>query len=340
MNRVRSAIAGAPIYTILVASIVLIIVADPSFASPGSFLVFVVQPAAAAMILAAGEVVVLITGEFDVSIGSLVTVVVLAAAALLRGESSGLWWVLVLLAGIGLTVGLTNGILSTVLGVPSFIATLGMQLVLAGGIFLFTGGAPAGSLPSTFSFLGDGSFFGVPVLGTLPYAVIVLVPIGALLIWILHHTDFGHQVFAVGSNPRAAALSGVSVTRVKIGAFLVSGVCAVVGGILIGGFGGVSPTAGQGLEFQAIAAAVLGGAVLGGGKGSVLGAMAGALTLECLFTVITVYGLPDPLRYAVQGAALMAAAAYSARRLQLGGFSSHRRVSSAEKGVVGIEQEG
>ena len=97
-------------------------------------------------------------------------------------------------------------------------------------------------------------------------------------------SDFGRQLIATGDNERAARLSGVRVDRVRILAFVLSGALAAVAGILLGGFGGVSAQVGQGLEFDAITACVLGGVVLGGGRGSVVAAMAGALTLEALFT--------------------------------------------------------
>lgn len=126
-------------------------------------------------------------------------------------------------------------------------------------------------------------------------------------------------MLAVGDNAQAARLGGVKVERIRIIAFVLSAISAVVAGILQGGFGGVNPEAGEGFELQAISAAVLGGAVLLGGRGSMAAAITGALALEALFTLLNLLGLPKPLRDAVQGLIIVGAvayAAYTARRRQ------------------------
>src|SRR5690606_36212840 len=127
------------------------------------------------------------------------------------------------------------------------------------------------------------------------------------------------QMLAVGDNAQAARLGGVKVESIRIIAFVLSAISAVVAGILQGGFGGVNPEAGEGLELQAISAAVLGGAVLLGGRGSMAAAITGALALEALFTLLNLLGLPKPLRDAVQGLIIVGAVAYvayTARRRQ------------------------
>ena len=128
--------------------------------------------------------------------------------------------------------------------------------------------------------------------------------------------DFGRQLIAVGDNERAARLSGVRVDRVRILAFVLSGALAAVAGIMLAGFGGVSAQAGLGLEFDAITACVLGGVVLGGGRGSVVAAMAGALTLEALFTWLNLQGISGALEDTVQGVIIIAAVSFAAYRLR------------------------
>ncbi|MBV8702952.1 MAG: ABC transporter permease, partial [Acetobacteraceae bacterium] len=135
-----------------------------------------------------------------------------------------------------------------------------------------------------------------------------------LFAWLVHRTVFGKQLLAVGDNPRAALLAGVRVGAVRVAAFVISALAAVTGGILLGGFAGVSNDVGQGLELQAIAACVIGGTQLMGGGGTVLGAVAGALTLFALFTLLNLLGLPEPLRVAIQGAILIAAMALGSLR--------------------------
>ena len=159
--------------------------------------------------------------------------------------------------------------------------------------------------------MGRGNIEPFPVIGQLPYAVVILIVVGLLAAYIFHGTNYGRQLLALGDNPRAARLSGVNAPRIRVLAFIISAVSAVIAGILLGGFGGVNIKAGDGLELQAISAAVLGGAVLLGGRGSVLAAMAGALALELLFTLLNLLGLPKPLRDAVQGLIIIGAVAYA-----------------------------
>ncbi|WP_436761352.1 ABC transporter permease [Streptosporangium sp. V21-05] len=295
-----------PILAVLTVLLVAIAAANPFFLEPAGFLAFL-KRAAPLVILAAGQYFVIVSGEFDLSVGSLVTVEVVVAARLLDGEESATWWVLVLLIAIGLLVGLVNGAITTALRVPSFITTLGMMLILSGAVFLWTGGAPRGALSEGFRAFGRGS------LGPVPWSVIILVVVAGAGIALMR-SDFGKRLMATGDNERAAALSGIGVHRMRILAFVISGLAAAVAAILLGGFAGVSAQVGQGLEFSAITAVVLGGVVLGGGRGSVVAAMAGALTLEALFTLLNLYGISGALEYTVQGVIIIAAVAAGALR--------------------------
>ncbi|MCC6314894.1 MAG: ABC transporter permease [Thermomicrobiales bacterium] len=313
-QRAWSAIRGAaPIFLVLLALLVAIAIRNPNFTEPSVFLAFL-KRATPLAILAAGQLFVVVAGEIDLSVGSLITAVVVAAAGLIDGDPAKTWPVIALLFLGGAVVGSINGSITTRLGVPSFITTLGMLLVLQGGALLATGGSPRGSLPDNFRVFGRRGFEGVPAIGQLPYSVVILVVVGALAVALLHRTTFGKQLFAAGGNPRAATLSGVDVPRVRTFAFMLSAISAVVAGILLGGFAGLSQNAGEGAEFQAISAVVLGGASLSGGRGGTIAAMAGALTLEALFTLLNLLGLPKPLRDAVQGAIIIAAVAFAAYR--------------------------
>ncbi|MGK5440862.1 ABC transporter permease [Micromonospora sp. URMC 105] len=231
--------AVPPIWLVLAVVIVLIAWRNPTFVEPGPFLAFLRRCAPLA-VLAAGQVFVIIAGEFDLSVGALVTAVVVVAARLSDGDPAATWWLIPLLLAAGAGVGLVNGLVTTRLRVPSFIATLGMLLVLNGAVFLWSGGAPRGSLADNFRQFGR---FGIdlPGLGQLPYAVLILVAVGVGSWLLLSHSRFGHQVYAAGGNPRAAALSGVDVRRVRTVAFVISGLAAVVAGILLGGFPGSPP---------------------------------------------------------------------------------------------------
>jgi ribose transport system permease protein len=306
---------AGPIFVILVVLLVLITLKNPNFAKPSVFLAFF-KAAAPLAILAAGQLFVIVSGEIDLSVGSLITVVVTSAALMIAGNPALALPVIGVLFGIGIVVGLINGVVTTRLGVPSFIATLGMLLVLSGGIFYLTGGAPRGSLSENFRVFGRGNIDGVPLIGQIPISVVILLIVGVVAWWLLHRTNFGHELVATGGNSRAAQLAGIDIKNVRTMAFILSGVSAVIAGILLGGFAGVSAQVGQTYEFQAISAAVLGGAVLGGGRGSIPTTIAGALTLQALFTLLNLYGFPTPIRDAVQGVIIIGAVAYASYRLR------------------------
>ena len=302
------------IFVLLLILWIWITILNPTFAEPGPFLAYL-KRSAPLVILAAGAYFVLVSGNFDLSVGSLVTVMVVVAARLIDGEESRMWPVIVVLLLIGLVVGFVNGFISTVMRVPSFITTLGMLLILSGAVQWWSGGSPKGALSDNFRSIGRGGIEGVPVIDQLPWSVILLLVVGVGSV-LLMRADFGRQLIAVGDNERAARLSGVRVDRVRIMAFVLSGMSAAVAGILLAGFGGVSAQSGLGLEFDAITACVLGGVVLGGGRGSVVAAMAGALTLEALFTWLNLQGVSGALEDTVQGVIIIAAVSFAAYRLR------------------------
>lgn len=313
-RRILRALMGtAPIFIVLIGLLIWITIENPNFTNPNVFLIFL-RRAAPLMILAAGQLFVILSGEFDLSVGALITLVVIVAARLTDGDPSLTWPVIALLVGIGALVGLINGVITTKLAVPSFITTLGMMLILDGWTSWWTGGTPRGDLPDNFRQWGRVGIENVPVLGQLPWSVVILAVFGGITTWILHGTAFGKQVYAAGGNARAAFLSGVNVDGVRIAAFVISALSAVITGILLGGFSGVSPNAGAGYEFQAISAVVLGGAALGGGRGAMIPTLAGAMALEALFTLLNLLGLPKPIRDAVQGAIIIFAIAFAAFR--------------------------
>lgn len=302
-----------PVYFILAALIVAIIANNPNFVEPTGYMNFL-KRAAPLAILAAGQLYVIVAGGFDLSVGSLITLVVVGSSMLSNNDPHATWWVICVMAGIGIVVGLINGLVVCYLKVPSLIATLGMMITLNGFAFMWSGGAPRGYLPDSFRYFGRVNIMDVPVIRMLPVALIVLVVVGAVLYWLMHRTNLGRMIHAVGDNPRAAQLAGVPINRVRIAAFVVSSLSAVVAGILLAGFAGVSTDVGTGYELQAITAAVLGGAQLLGGRGSVPAAIAGALTLTAIFTLLNFLGLPQPVRQVVQGLILIAAVALAMYR--------------------------
>ncbi len=311
-DRLASGIRSIPpIYVVLILLLIGIGLLNPMFFEPSGIL-NLLRRAAPLMVLTAGQLFVIVVGGFDLSVGSLMSLTVIGASLLINNDPSNTWWAILVLFAIGALVGLINGVIVAYLKVPSLIATLGMLLVLRGAGLYWTGGAPRGYLTDNFRMFGRGWLEPFPLVERFPYAVIVLIIVSGIAIYLFHYTNLGRQLLAVGDNPRAANLAGIKVEKVRIVAFIVSAMAAVIAGILQGGFGGVNPEAGEGYELQSISAAVLGGAVLLGGRGSVPAAIAGALALEALFTLLNLLGLPKPLRDAVQGLIIIGAVAYAA----------------------------
>ena len=313
VSRLRTWLRGptAPVYLVLLVAWLWLALVEPTYFQPRVLLVFLLKGAVPLLIVAMGQLFVVVGGGFDLSVGGLVSFNGAMAAILMDGDPNRMWWVMAIMLATGAAVGLFNGAATVYLKVPSFVTTLGSLLVLAGAALFITDGAPRGDLPDEFRVFGRGQINDVPILGALPYAVIVLAVVAPLAGWLLHRTRFGHQVFAVGANQRAALLSGANVRRIKIATFFLSGLLAAIGGILLSGFIGVAPDIGAGLEFESIAAVVLGGAVLGGGTGSIPAALAGATTLTVVFTLLNQLGYERPVRLVVQAAILIGAVAFT-----------------------------
>jgi ribose transport system permease protein len=323
---------NATVFILLAVIFAAIIWLNPNFAAPLSLMAFV-KKVAPLVLLAIGQYFVIVAGEFDLSVGSLVGAQVVIAALLIDGDEGATVPVILLMFAGGILIGLLNGLITTLLKVPSIITTLGTMLVLYGAIRWLTGGAPTGSLSEAFRAAGRQGIDGFPLLGQLPWALLILIGVGAAAVWLMR-SSWGHTLIAVGDNDRAAGFAGTRVWWVKTVAFMLSGFLATAAGVLIGGYAGVTAQVGQGMEFVAITAVVLGGVVLGGGRGWVVAAMAGALTVEALFTLFNQLSLPSTIRPAAQGLIIIAAVAYAAmdraRRLRTPTIESNPSPSHAD----------
>ncbi|MGH8878955.1 MAG: ABC transporter permease [Stackebrandtia sp.] len=298
------------VYALLVLIFAVILVRDISFAEPSSLLSFA-KKAAPLIVLAVGQYLVIVSGELDLSVGSLVGFQVVLAALLIDGQEARTVPVLLVMFAFGAFVGLVNGLITTLLKVPSIITTLGTMLILFGAIRLLTGGAPTGALSEGFRAAGRRGIE-LPWIGLVPWSLPIIVALGFGAAALMR-SSYGRTLMAVGDNDRAAGLSGVRVWRTRTLAFVMSGVLATAAAVLIGGFAGVTAQVGEGKEFVAITAVVLGGVVLGGGRGAVVAAIAGAVTVEALFTLFNQLSLPSTIRPAAQGLIIIAAVGYAAR---------------------------
>ena len=292
---------------------------QPTYLEPAGAMNFL-RRAAPLAILASGQLFVLVSGGFDLSVGSLVTLTVIGGSMLTANDPSKTWSTIAVLYAIGLFVGLINGAVVAYLKTPvdhrdardaavgqrrgdDVVRRLAARISARQFSHVRTVRVPRRAGHQDLSARDRGPRRGRR----------------ALAHWGLHATVFGRRVFAVGDNPRAAELAGVRVEFVRLGVFVISALSAVTAGVLLGGFGGVSVDVGRGLELQAIAACVVGGVQLMGGRGTVVGAVAGALTFTALFTLLTLLGWPQPLKETAQGFILIAAVAIGAWRRRRAG---------------------
>lgn len=297
------------VYLLLAGLLIAITALNPSFAEPSQLVRFI-QRVSPIAIVAIGQYFVIVSGEFDLSVGSLVTTQVVLAGTLIGQDAGRSVPVLLLLVVLGTVVGLVNGLVSTLLKVPSFIVTLGMVLALYGGVMWWTGGAATGNPADEFRMIGRGGILDVPVVGMLPWAVLILAAIvgGAAY---LSRRPYGRVLVAIGDSADVARYAGAHPWRTKTIAFVLSSLSATVAGVLLVGYAGVHPSVGRGYEFISITAVVLGGVMLGGGRGSECGALAGAFALESLFTLLNFTDVPSTMRDAIQGVIIIAAVAYA-----------------------------
>ena len=227
-------------------------------------------------IIAVGQLLVILTAGIDLSVGSVLGLTGCVTAQLLvEGMPVPLAIVVGLLVGVAL--GLFNGSLVAYGKLPPFIVTLGMLGIARGLVLVLTDASTVQPLPDSFANIANGDFLGLPNLLWM-FAVVVVVTA-----FVLRRTVFGRYIYAVGSNPESARLSGVPVTAVLVSVYSLAGLLAAVGGVLFASrLNAGIPTAGTGYELNAIAACVIGGASLFGAKGGAFGAAAGALIVATL----------------------------------------------------------
>lgn len=260
--------------------------------------------AAILALLAVGQTVVVITGNIDLSVGSVVGLVAFAAGKLaLAGERN---LAVVLLAGmaIGAGCGLVNGVLVSLFRVPALVVTLGTLYVIQGADFYWAHGQQinAADVPGSLLRLGNGGVFGVPYLPLI--SACVMLAIGHYL----RAYPSGREFYAIGSNPDAARLAGIPIRRRILAAYLCSGILAGLAGVLwLARFGTVVADAAHGWELRVVAAVVVGGVAIVGGLGSVYGAALGALLLTTIGSVLVVLRIDPFWQDAIAGLLLLCA---------------------------------
>ncbi|QKG18905.1 ABC transporter permease [Actinomadura verrucosospora] len=301
-SRLSSAAAAArrlrAVWMLLLVGIVLTI-ASPVFLTHNNLMNVGLATSVAAL-LAVGQTYVIILAEIDLSVGAALGFTAVVTAQTLRDHG--------LVAGVaagvaaGAAIGLVNGLLVTKTRMPSFIATLATMSVLSGLSLQLTKGNPVAVTDYDFQGIGQNRIAGVPV------PVVIMLVVFAAAGYLLARTRFGRHVYATGDNTEAARLSGVRTDRVKILAFVISGVLAALAGfILTARLSTAEPTAGTGLELEAIAAVIIGGTSLAGGRGTLLGTLVGALVLGVIDNGMNLLDVSPFLQNVVKGLVILLA---------------------------------
>ena len=277
-----------------------------SFFSLNNILNIIRQTAVVSMIAVTMTFVIAI-GEIDLSVGSTIGLSGLMAALVLQSTDNIPLAILAALA-VGLVVGLINGLLIVALNLPSFLVTLGMQMVLVGTSMWITNttAIPIGNTTFTFIF-GGGS------IGKLPLLLLWVLITGAVGSIVLNRTPYGKKVLAVGGNATSARYSGINVKKIVVYVFVYSSLIAALGGMLYAGrMSSGRYTFGDGLELDAIASVILGGTSMAGGNGSIVGAIIGSLLIGTINNGLMFFGLSTAQQTVAKGAIIILSVALSA----------------------------
>ncbi len=312
----REAIASSPatpVYGALLGVFILawiIVTIDGGTFLTVSNIVNMLQRSVALGIVSAGQTVAILAGSLDLSVAYLISLSSLVTAEVMDGSDANIVPATAAVLALGVIVGLGNGLIITKLRVNAFIATLGTALIIS-GIIQNRYDGPAGSIGDGFEQLGYTRF------GVIPASVFLLAAVVAIVYFLLRWTRFGFRLYAVGGDEEVSRLSGVRTHRTIIAAHIVCSVCAAITGLFLASrLGAGTPTVGTdgGYDLESIAAVVLGGTALAGGRGGVLGTIGGVFILAVLDNTFNQLEVNAFLKDVVRGVIIIAAVAVYARR--------------------------
>jgi ribose/xylose/arabinose/galactoside ABC-type transport system permease subunit len=259
----------------------------------------IIRQTAVVGLLAMGLTIVLITGSLDFTLGSIVALTTVTIALM---QDMNYFVVLPILLSIGVGIGLLNSFVVTKLKLESFIATLGVSLLIDGVAHFISNSQSLPVTNSSWRFLGSGDVMGLPL------PVIIYLVVGILLYFVLSRTVFGRYIYATGGNPTASKISGVPTQKIQILSFILGAVIAVLAGIILAGrISSGDPAIGLVMSLDAIIIAVLGGAALTGGKGNIQGAIAAALVITVLFNIFNLMNFPVYAQMVARGLIMISA---------------------------------
>ena len=260
-------------------------------------------------VVAVGQALVILAGEFDLSIGQNVCITSCVAAYMMKFLHADPVMAIAVAFLLGTFIGACNGVMVSYMRIPAFIATLGIQNISRGLAKVITNAAPIAKLPKSIHFLGRGS------LGFLPYSVIIMVLVYIIFVFLSTKTKFGRYTYSIGGNKEAAYFSGIDVKLYKTLTFAVAGLMAAFGGIiLMSRLDSAFITNGNLYEFDAIIASVIGGISLSGGKGKIVGALLGSIFLIMFFNGMTMMNVDPFYQDVLKGVVLIVAIAIDVLR--------------------------
>ena len=283
-------------------------VISPAFLTRDN-LVNVLQQSSEMSVVVVAEVLILLTGKFDLSLESIVGFAPMLAAwlvvpAAVGGQGVGLpaWAGLLILFATGALLGAINGLLVVKLRLNAFIATMAMLILLRGATLGVANGRTLSSLPPAFTYLGDTAFLGVSLSVWLSASLFIIAGV------ILRQHQLGRSLYLIGGNAEAARASGIRVQRITIGVYVIAGILSALAGLMFTGrLASVTANQGQNMIFTVFAAAVIGGISLNGGRGRMLGALTGVLLLGVISNILTLSQISSFWIQASQGAIILLA---------------------------------
>jgi ribose/xylose/arabinose/galactoside ABC-type transport system permease subunit len=289
------------VYAFIAVVLLVAAVLARSMFSSGNLSTMAIQ-AATLGVVTLGQMLVLLVRGIDLSVGAVMAIGAILVVETQGGRSIGLAFLLAL--ALALAIGLVNGLLVAKRNVPPFVATLGMLILVEGARLAYTKGQASGLVPDLLGVFNTLRIGFLP-LGTLGWIVLA---VGVALV--LRRTPLGRMIYATGSNPQAARLSGVRTDRIVMAMFVASSVLALFAGLLLSGYiGYVDQHLAAGYNLNSITAAVIGGTSFAGGRGTVAGTMAGVILVTILVSLVVAAGLPVELQFILQGIVLIAAVA-------------------------------
>ena len=291
---------------IVVFALSILLILGSRFVSPAlgswSQVLTVLTLASFLVVLAFGQGLVILVGGLDLSIPALITIGGVLSTTWVGAGNPDAWYLLPAILGVCCLCGAFNGFGVTVLKIPPFIMTMATSIILASVALGYTSGTPRGAAPDVLTALMKSTWLGIP-------AVVFFVVLFAIAGWVVQsRTVLGRRLYAVGANPEAARVAGVSVGAVTMTAYVVSAACAgFVGMMLVGYANGATLRMGDNYMLPSIAAVVIGGSSILGGRGSFVGTVGGAVLLTTLGTVISAIGLEQGWRTVIEGGIIVAA---------------------------------